>query len=120
MNIDNDLGSEVITIKRAPELTDPRDGSLYRDWPTASSTVVEGCMVQPFLMSNKLVVEDNLQRQFASQYFRVWMPAGTDLEYTDRLEFRGNSYDVYGEAGPWYDFEAVESHVQCVVLLRKG
>lgn len=120
MNLNSDLGREVVTILSAPEVIDIRDGSSYRDWGTATSTVVTGCMVQPFLMSNKLVVEDNLQREFASQYFRVWMPAGTLLAYTDRLLWRGDSYDVYGEAGVWHDFEGVESHVQCVALLRKG
>lgn len=120
MNLNTDLGSEVITIRRAPEVTDTRDNSKYRDWTTATSTVVTGCMVQPFLMSNKLVVEDNLQREFASQFFRVWFPAGTDLDYADRLEWRGGVYDIYGEAGTWVDFEGNEDHVQCIALLRKG
>lgn len=114
------LGSETITVLRAPEATDSRDGSKYRDWSTATSTVVIGCMVQPFLMSNKLVIEDSLQREFTGQFFRIWAPGDTDIEYTDRIVWRGRTMDVYGDDGPFVDFEGNVDHIQFVAIYRRG
>lgn len=120
MNLNTDLGEEIVTIVRAPLATDTRDGSKYRNWTAATSTAVTGCMVQPFLMSNKLVTEDNLQREFTSQFFRVWMPGDTDLEYTDRIVWRGRTMDVYGEDGPFPDFDGNIDHIQFVAIFRRG
>lgn len=116
----NSLGMETVTIVRAPLATNPRDNSQFRDWASATKTDIEGCQVQPFLLSNKLQIEDNLQREFGASYFRVWLPAGTIVLYTDRLVHRNRTMDVYGQPGIWFDFEGVESHITVLAYFREG
>lgn len=120
MNLSTDLGSEVVTRLRAPQVADPVDGSLYRDWTTAAALDIPGCSVQPFLLSNKLVLEDNLQREFAGEFYRLYLPAGSDILPDDRIIWRGNTMDIYGFEGAWYDFEGNPSHVQALAYRRKG
>lgn len=117
---ENFLGSETVTIIRAPLVTDSRDNSVTRDWAHATSTDVTGCMVQPFRMSNKLVTEDMIEREFARQFFRIWAPAGTDVLYTDRVSWRGQDMEVWAQKGTWVDFEGNEDHVQFLGILREG
>jgi hypothetical protein len=114
------LGDEVITVLRAPIITDPRDNSKRADWDSATETDYPGCMIQPFLMSNKLVIEDNNERLFAQSFYRIWMPAGSDVLYTDRIRWRGETMDVFGQKGTWVDFEGNEDHIQLLGKLREG
>jgi len=114
------LGSEIITVVRAPIIVNTRDNSESQDWTTATRIDVEGCMVQPFLMSNKLVIEDNNERMFAQSFYRVWMPSGTDVLYTDRLEWREVHMDVFGQKGEWFDFEGISDHIQLLGKRREG
>jgi hypothetical protein len=114
------LGSEVITVLRAPIVVSARDNSERPDWTAAVGTDYGNCMVQPFLMSNKLVIEDNAERMFAQSFYRIWMPSGTDVLYSDRLVWRGRHMDVFGQAGEWFDFEGNSDHIQLLGKLREG
>lgn len=114
------LGNETVTVVHAPLVTNPRDNSKVRDWAAATTVDVPYCNVQPFLMSNKLIREDNNEREFSQQFFRVWMPAGTAIHYQDRIVHRGITMDIFGGQGNWYDFEGNEDHIQFVAVLREG
>lgn len=114
------LGSDTFTILRAPLVTDPRDGSLYRDWDNPTETVVTDSNVQPFPLAEKLNFEDNRDREFARTAVRIFAPPGTDVEPTDRILFNGLTYDVFGHAGPWRRFSGQERYVQIILRVREG
>lgn len=115
------IGSETIVIQRAPWITNPRDGTRRRDWANPVNTTVEGCSVQPFLLAEKLNFEVNAEREYARTGMRVWAPAGSlEPESSDRIQWRGRTYEVFGHASPWYDLEGQEDHVAFVMQLREG
>lgn len=114
------LGSDTITILRAPLVVDPVDNSSYRDWDTAVSTPVYRCSVQPFPMAEKLNFEENRSREFSRTAIRIWCPPGTRFEPTDRILYMGETYDVFGHQGVWHRFRGQEHHVQIIARLREG
>lgn len=114
------LGSDTFTIVRAPLLTDPIDDSEYRDWNNATRTVVNDASVQPFPMAEKLNFEDNRDREFSRTAVRFFAPPGTRVESTDRIEFDGDTYDVFGQGGPWRRFGGQERYVQFIGRMREG
>lgn len=114
------LGSETVTVVHAELVLDAFDNSQYRDWANATTTDVAHCMVQPFKLSSRLVHEDNLQREFASEYYRVWMPAGTAVSYIDRLMWRGIRMEVFGDEQRFYTFAGVEHHLQLLGVTLSG
>ncbi len=114
------LGSDTFVIISAPLVVDPRDGSQYRDWDNASRTTVTQASVQPFPMAEKLNFEDNRDREFSRTAVRIFAPPGTRVEPTDRIEFDGGVYDVFGQAGPWRRFSGAERYVQLIGRIREG
>lgn len=115
-----ELGNTTITRKRAPLVVSTRDNSKTRSWATATLTSIKGCMVEPFLLSNQLIQENDAAREYASNYLRVWAPAGTDILYTDHVIYRGEEWEVWGRVTPWYDFDDVLSHVNFLLRKREG
>ena len=113
------MGNLTVVRVRAA-LTTESDGSYIRDWDGATSTAINGCMIQPFQLSSRLQIEMNLDREFSSAYFRFWFPPGTDIQSTDRLVFNGNTYEVYGVPGTWFDQDGTEHHVTCLAIQRRG
>lgn len=114
------LGSETLTVLRAPLVAAPRDGTQYRDWTAPTSTVVVGCMVEPYLMSNKLVKEDDESREWSQEYLRCWVPEDADIVYTDRVQWRGDTYEVFGPAQLWVTRRGVRHHKQLNLMKRAG
>jgi hypothetical protein len=114
------LGNDTITVQRAALLTDPRDGSKYRDWDNAVETVVGNCNVQPFPLAEKLNLEENRDREFARTAIRIFAPPGTRFEVTDRIVFEDNIYDVFGHHGTWRRFSGLERYVQVIARVREG
>lgn len=114
------LGNQTVTVLRPVITTDARDNSKYKDWVHATETAVDGCMLQPFLTASRMSAEDNVEREFSRMQRRLWMPAGTDIVYTDRISYNGETYDVWGQPNRWYDFEGNEDHVELLVVLREG
>lgn len=115
-----ELGNTTIIRKRAALVVDPRDKSKYRDWAHATETPITGCMVEPFLLSNQLIQEVNAAREYASNFLRVWAPAGTDVVYTDHVIYRGVEFEVWGETTPWVDFDDILSHINFLLRERIG
>jgi len=114
------LGAELVIVRRPDVVVDTRDNSKVLDFSSPTDTPYEGCSVQPFRMSNKLVTEDNVGREFARQFFRFWMPPGADVLFTDRLLWRALEMDVWAQDGPWFDLEGNADHIQLLGLLREG
>lgn len=114
------LGNETIIVVHAALIVSTRDGSQGRDWGNATRTPYEGCMVEPYLMSNKLVQEDNMSREYVQGFYRCWLPPTAVVEHIDRLEWRGDSYEAFGPAQKWPDRRGVLHHVQVNMKFREG
>lgn len=114
------LGSDTFVIQRAALIVDPVDGSEYRDWNNPTLITVINSNVQPFKMAEKLNIEDNRDREFSQTAVRVYAPASTRFEPTDRLLFDGDTYEILAHDGPWRRFDGSENHVQVIARLRTG
>jgi hypothetical protein len=114
------LGADVITIRRAPEVINPRDGTRERDWDNATEVTYRNCNVQPFLLTDKLKIERAGEREFVDDTWRVWGPVGMDVLYTDRAVFKGVEYEVRGLTGEWRDLDGKDSHVNFMLRRRVG
>jgi hypothetical protein len=114
------LGRETITVVRAPLEENPRTGALVRNWDNATETVVKNCNVQPFPLAEKLNFEFLDNREYARSSLRVYAPAGTSVEPTDKILYRGKTYEVFGFSGDWQDFHGVPHHVAFVMRIREG
>ena len=50
----------------------------------------------------------------------VYLPAGTDILATDRVQWLGSVYAVNGTPATWRDELGNEDHVQAQLLLKEG
>ena len=114
------LGKATIVVIRAPLVDNPRTGAKVRDWENATETTVMNCNCQPFPLAEKLNFELMDNREFARSSVRVYAPAGTEIEHTDRIRYRGDTYEVFGFPGDWQDFHEVPHHVAFVMRIRSG
>ena len=114
------LGAHTLTVLRAPMITDPVDNTQSRDWQHPTSTPITGCEVQPFLLSSRLEVEVDTLREFSRTLYRVWAPGAADIQYTDRIVWRGTTYEVVAEPGLWSYGDATPSHTNFLMGLRSG
>lgn len=114
------LGYDTIIIISAPLVADPRDNTQYRDWANANRVVVRNCLVQPFLLTDKLKIEENEEREFSEDTWRVWAPAGTVIDHHNRVEFQGVVYEVRGLPGEWRDFTGRVAHLNFMIRRRVG
>lgn len=116
------LGEDEYTIVRAPLVSDPRDGSLYRDWDNATEFVVVGAKVNPFQLAEKLQFEINAEREYSRTGMKFFGPPDDEAlpQDTDRIEYNGDLYEVFGIPMMWTDFEGNADHVEFVGQLKKG
>ena len=114
------LGNETIEIVRAPLVRSARDNSENRDWNNPERWTIYEANVQPFILSEKLLVEVSGEREFLKQVWRVWVPAGSDVTYTDRCIWRCQEYDVLGINGIWNHIMGPEHHRDFMIRLREG
>lgn len=118
------LGNDTIIIYEPTTGTDA-DGSETRSYVldatnTDSATTVTGCSVQPFLLADKLQVEENRDRAYASTSYRVFAPPGTVVTSDSWVEFQGVIYEAFGFPGPWRDLAGFPHHVEFLMKLRRG
>lgn len=114
------LGVETFIIRRAPLVTNPRNGEQTRDWSNADDTIVTGAKVNPFELSEKLGLDYNIDREFVRGSLKFYAPAGTDIDKNDRIIYLGETFSVLGEPFPWYDFEGQEHHIEIVARYQEG
>lgn len=104
------LGSDTVTVLRGR--TRNTSGDLTG---SDSSTDVTGCSVQP-VSATESTDRGELQVTNATAY----LPAGTDILATDRVQWLGDTYAVNGTPAVWRDELGNADHVQVQLLLRKG
>jgi head-tail adaptor len=89
------------------ELVTGYGGSRVRDWPNASRTP-SPASVQPSSSSESKSRGDRVETTL-----RVFLPPGTDVVATDRIEWHGTVYDIHGEPMRWPSpFSGGEHHVE--------
>lgn len=114
-------GSATVILKRAPLVKDVRSGQFIRDWANAELFITPGCSVQAFPLAEKLNYEVLDNREFARSSVRVYAPAGSEVpEPTDRFDYRGREYELFGFAAEWMDLEENLDHVAYVGRIREG
>ena len=113
------LGSTPVTVLTAPLVVATRDNSKFRDWDNAVSVTYQGNMLEPFQLSSRLQIQNDLDREFSSSYGRLWMVPEADMQPNQRVVIHGVTYEVNGRPIPWYDLEDVRSH-WTVLLLTRG
>lgn len=99
-------GSDTITRRRAALVDDARYGGKRRDWSGAATFDVGGVSVQAIGGD-----EATTDREYAATHMRVFAPASTDIATTDRIEWRGDEYDVT-EVRREYDEDGSIDHVR--------
>lgn len=104
------LGSDTVTRLRG----------LSRDnWGDPSGTAAElditGCSVQPVSAS-----ESTDRGELLVTNLTAYLPAGTDILATDRVQWLGSTYAVNGKPAVWRDELGNVDHVQVQLLLREG
>lgn len=114
------LGSTAVTVLTAPLVRRARDNSFYRDWTNASEITHTNCMLQPFQLSSRLQIQDNLDREFTSAYARLWMPPEADMRPNQRVRIHGQTFDVHGEPLLWHDLEDSASHWTVLLYRLEG
>ena len=115
------LGQETIVVENAPLVTG-RTGALIRDWDNAAQTVISECMIQPFILADKLNYTNDGEREFTKNSFRVFAPPGTAsiVQPESRILWRGVTYEVQGIPGKWFDFDSTEVYVAFLIRDRRG
>ncbi|MGW6541228.1 hypothetical protein ACWGDD_36095 [Streptomyces sp. NPDC055011] len=114
-------GNATIVLKRAPLVKDARSGQFIRDWANAERFTIPGCSVQAFPLAEKLNYEVNDNREFARSSIRVYASADSVVpEPTDRVEYRGREYELFGYAAEWLDLEENLDHIAYVCRIRGG
>lgn len=89
--------NDQVTILRAPVVTSTRYGSRSRgerDWSHAERTAARA-NVQPGTATEAEAAGDG--RDAVTTSIRVWLPRGTDVLATDRIEWDGRTWEVLGE-----------------------
>lgn len=102
----NDLGDEVVSVVRAPMVSD--HGSQVENWSgTLTVTPVEGCSVQPGVGR-----EDLAHRDAILVAYTVFLPFGTDVTGRNRLRIRGHDHPIIGDPDVWPDNDPEVAHIK--------
>lgn len=87
---------ETVTRLR-PTLVEDRYGNLVPDWSDPNRLDIPGCGVAP-----RTTTEEAEQgRQGVVVGIAVYAPTGTDITPHDRMEVRGEVWEVVGEVADW-------------------
>jgi hypothetical protein len=106
---------ETVTIVRASATSADPYGNPVNNWSGATRTTVTGCAVAP-RTSPESGGPDN---PVAIIGLLVYAPSGTDIRATDRIEARGETWEVDGIPGDWRSpFTGTEFGVE--VALRRS
>lgn len=90
-------GDETVTLVRAAQAPD-RYGTLRPDWSNTTSSEIRGCDVQPISTE-----EAGGAREYASTHVRLYAPGHPNIRATDRIIWRGETYEVDGAPAKWFD-----------------
>lgn len=87
---------EVVTVLR-PVIGTDGYGDPYTDWSVPTRTDVQALGVEPRPSAEPVMDARNA----TTSGFTVYLPPSWDILPGDRLEIRGNAYDVIGDAQDW-------------------
>ncbi|MFF4779413.1 hypothetical protein ACFY05_42020 [Microtetraspora fusca] len=90
---------ETVTVLRAPLVPD-RYGSQVRDWDSPARTSYDGCAVANWARGRVSEVHADGRDPVVSDLI-IYMPPGADVAAADRLEVRGEVYELVGEPFGW-------------------
>lgn len=90
---------ETVTRIRAQQVVD-RYGNKAWDWPNATRTTIARCGVAQGSRGSAAEVL-TAERDAVISDVTVYMPTGTDVLATDRLEIRGLTFEVVGSPFDW-------------------
>lgn len=102
---------ESVTRLRAPLVEDEYHNEV-QDWSGASPLTITGCLVQPLSSS-----EYTIEREAITTRWRLFAPTGSDVKATDRVVWRGDTFEVEGDPQTWDSPSGATSSMQA--LLRK-
>jgi hypothetical protein len=108
------FATQSITVRRAALVDD--HGTDVRDWSgSLAEHTIAGCSVQPLTAQEILANRDAVQVQW-----RVYAPAGADVEATDHVAFGGHEYEVVGEPLRWPSPTGGLDHVELLLSRWEG
>ncbi|MDP1793724.1 MAG: hypothetical protein Q8K63_06255 [Acidimicrobiales bacterium] len=111
------MTGEAIVRLRAPAGPPDRYKNPTLDWANAARLEIPGCAVAPRLADE---VRDN-GRQAVIKGLTIYAPPKADVVATDRVECRGDTYDVDGDVAVWRSpFTGVEKGVEISLRLVEG
>jgi len=93
-------GEAIKVFKRQEDGTD-RYGSPVYAWPGPGIEITR-CAVAPLEIGGQDAAEPpDVQRNAVVQQFTVYAPSGSPITAVDRVEVRGELYEVVGEPSDW-------------------
>jgi hypothetical protein len=101
---------QTITRVRGALVADGYGSLTERDWTNAVSTTITGVSLQPMPSS-----EYERGREAVLTAWRLYAPAGTDLEAGDRIVYDGDTYDIEGDSQNWPSPTGQLDHVEAVL-----
>jgi hypothetical protein len=101
-------GQSITLVRRVESGRDAHGNPVY----TQTRSTVGGCSVQPLTSSEQLAGNVQVQGRW-----RLFAPAGLDLDGIDAIESGGLTFEVDGEAQEWPDLAGRRDHVE--VFLRR-
>jgi hypothetical protein len=118
--------TDTVDVEQA-ELVDDVDGSNYGDqtldWENATTTTLDGLHVQPVAEGEQLAAG----RDAVVTRWRLQMPADVaaslpagELRATDRVVYRGKTYDIDGQPEAWPSPSGTMDHVDAFLVLTEG
>lgn len=103
------FAKHTVGVLSAGTITDR--GKEVPDWSTATSEPLTGCMMQP-----ASVRENELHRDFLEAQWVLYAPADAPITGDNRIEWRGDVYEVVGFPLPWVPGLSVD---HTVVYLKR-
>lgn len=85
------------TIARIRPGTKTERGSEIPDWENADRLYISGCSVQP---ASTNLSQDGRVLGIADSW-TAYIPQGADVKAGDRIEFDGETFEIYGDPREW-------------------
>jgi hypothetical protein len=83
-------------------------GSEILDWSDPDRKEIQNCSMQPATTS----LSQDGRVLGISESYTCYMPAGSDIEAGDRIEYNGNVYTITGEPQTWPSATGALDHIQ--------
>lgn len=112
---------DAVTVWRAPLVAER--GTQVRDWSAAVAHTLTGCSLQPAGGGSGIGATRGTlgeQRNGAEVHALLYCPPGSDIEFSDRVEFAGQTFALIGEPLYWRSPSGRVTHVVCTLTYWRG